>query len=434
MDARAPNGSRDVLDLVGPDEWNADHDRRARERAERRSRRRERQTRPGRPLLGTPWGRALTAGVALLAVATALGLVLLWPGDLRPAVHGQALGGPTVAAGATGAREVPCGGPVPQRCRRIEVRIAEGSDRGRTVPITLGPVGTVSAIEPGTRVRVSRVRAAPGAEAYEFVGVDRRGTLLWLVVAFAGLVIVLTRWRGVLALAGFALSLGLVTTFIVPAILAGSPAVLVSLVGSLAVMFVTVGLTYGISAQSLAASLGIALSLGFAAVVGTLAVDSAALDGRSGELATVLSQTNSTISLQGIVLAGLVIGALGVLADMGVTQASAVMALRRADPEQSAVALYRGAFAVGRDHLVATTHTLVLAYVGATLPLLLVLRTTGVAVPDALNTQDIAEPVIATLVGAMALLVSVPLTTALAAALVHRAPPGAMPAGDPHHH
>jgi uncharacterized membrane protein len=89
---------------------------------------------------------------------------------------------------------------------------------------------------------------------------------------------------------------------------------------------------------------------------------------------------------------------------------------------------------VGRDHLVATTHTLVLAYVGATLPLLLVLRTTGVALPDALSTQDVAEPVIATLVGAMALLISVPLTTALAAALVHRAPPDALPAGGDHHH
>ncbi len=281
-------------------------------------------------------------------------------------------------------------------------------------------------------MRLRRVQATSGQttpESYELAGVDRRDTLLWLVVAFAVLVVVLTRWRGLLALAGFALSLLLVTQFIVPGILAGSPALLVSLVGSLAVMFVTVVLTYGISAQSLAASLGIALSLAFAALAGTVAVSSAALDGRSGDLGTVLSQTNSSISLQGVVLAGLVIGALGVLADMGVTQASAVMALRRANPGLSAFGLYRGAFTVGRDHLVATTHTLVLAYVGATLPLLLVLRTTGVALPDALNTQDIAEPIVATLVGSMALLVSVPLTTALAAALVRRVPAGVMPSG-----
>jgi uncharacterized membrane protein len=428
----------DALDLVDPDEWNAEHDRRARERAERRARRREQRVHPSRPLLGTGWGRALAATVGLLAAATGLGLILLWPGDVRPATHGQALGGSTVGATVTSARDVRCDGPVAQLCRRIDVRLTEGGDRGNTAPITLGPVAVVSKIDPGTKVRVSRTGAAPGAtaaEAYELVGVDRRGTLLWLLAAFAALVVVLTRWRGLLALAGFALSLALVTKFIVPAILAGSPAVLVSLVGSLAVMFVTVGLTYGVSAQSLAASLGIALSLGFAAGVGTLAVDSAALDGRSSELSSVLSQTNAAISLQGIVLAGLVIGALGVLADMGVTQASAVMALRRADPQQSVFELYRGAFTVGRDHLVATTHTLVLAYVGATLPLLLVLHTTGVGLTDALNTQDIAEPIIATLVGAMALLVSVPLTTALAAALVHRAPAAAMPdTGHSHQH
>jgi uncharacterized membrane protein len=112
-----------------------------------------------------------------------------------------------------------------------------------------------------------------------------------------------------------------------------------------------------------------------------------------------------------------------------------VMALRRANPRLPAIGLYRGAFTVGRDHLVATTHTLVLAYVGATLPLLLVLRTTGVGVTDAINTQDVAEPIVATLVGSMALLVSVPLTTALAAALVRRVPAGAIPAGhDTHHH
>jgi uncharacterized membrane protein len=426
MDADAPSGGLDLARHERED------DAAARARAERYARRRAEREHSGRPLMRTPWGRALAGAVALLAIATALGLALLWPGHVPPAQQGQALGGASVGATVTAAREVPCDGPVAQRCRRVDVRITEGRDRGRTASINLGPTTVVSSVDPGTKVRVLHVEAAPGQDApesWELAGVDRRDTLLWLVLAFAALVVVLTRWRGLLALAGFALSLLLVTQFIVPAILAGSPALLVSLVGSLAVMFVTVVLTYGVSAQSLAASLGIALSLGFAALAGTVAVDSAALDGRSGELGTVLSQTNGTISLQGVVLAGLVIGALGVLADMGVTQASAVMALRRANPRLSVLGLYRGAFTVGRDHLVATTHTLVLAYVGATLPLLLVLRTTGVSPTDALNTQDIAEPVVATLVGSMALLISVPLTTALAAALVRRAPAGAMPTG-----
>src|SRR4051794_21259791 len=100
--------SMDALDLVDPDEWNAEHDRRALERAKRRARRRELRARPGRPLLATGWGRALATAVALLAAATGLGLVLLWPGDVRPATRGQALGGPTVEAVATAARTVRC--------------------------------------------------------------------------------------------------------------------------------------------------------------------------------------------------------------------------------------------------------------------------------------------------------------------------------------
>src|SRR4051812_21293348 len=154
---------RDALDLVDPDEWNAERARRARERAERRARRRDRRARPDRGVLGSRWGRALSAAVALLVAATLVGLALLWPGDVRPTVQGRALGGPTGAAVATAARDVPCGGPTAQRCRRIEVRLADGRDRGRKAAIMLGPVGAVSKIDPGTKVRVSRAGAAPGA-------------------------------------------------------------------------------------------------------------------------------------------------------------------------------------------------------------------------------------------------------------------------------
>jgi uncharacterized membrane protein len=92
------------------------------------------------------------------------------------------------------------------------------------------------------------------------------------------------------------------------------------------------------------------------------------------------------------VLAGMIVGALGVLADTAVTQASAVMALRRSNPALSARALYGAALVVGRDHLSATIHTLVLAYAGALLPLLLIVAKLHMNTVDALNTQSIAEP------------------------------------------
>ena len=122
------------------------------------------------------------------------------------------------------------------------------------------------------------------------------------------------------------------------------------------------------------------------------------------------------------------------LADTGVTQASTVMALRRANPGLRAGALFHGPSRVGRDHLVATTHTLVLTYLGASLPLLLGLGAGGVSATDALNSQDVAEPIVATLVGAIALLVSVPLTTALCAAVAYPDGPETLGDAHPHHH
>jgi uncharacterized membrane protein len=197
-------------------------------------------------------------------------------------------------------------------------------------------------------------------------------------------------------------------------------------------MFVTLVLTSGLSAQTLTAALGISATLGLTALLALLCLHTVHLDGHSSELSVVLSQQNHAVSLRGVVLAGMVIGALGVLADTAVTQASAVTALREANPRLSAAGLYRRAFAVGRDHLSATVHTLVLAYAGTALPLLLVMRSSGVGTGDALNVQDVAEPVVATAVGCIALAVAVPLTTALAATFASRVPAEAL--GDAHTH
>lgn len=386
-------------------------------------------------LLATRWGRCLSGAVALLALVTAIGLVALWPHGDGPSGR-QLASTPTVEAKVTAVREQQCPGPYRQSCRSIVVRIEEGADRGRREPILLGPSNVSPTVDAGDGVRVQRAAGDPkmNVQRYGFTSVDRRSTMLWLALVFVVLVVLLARWRGLLALAGFAISLLLLTRFLVPAVSDGGPPFAVAIVGAFAVMFVTVGLTYGIAAPSLAAILGIATSLLLAGVLGTVAVHSARLDGRASELSQALAQLNAGLSLQGVVLAGLVFGALGVLADQAVTQASAVMALRRANPALTVRQVYNEALAVGRDHLIATTHTLVLVYVGATFPLLLVLDAGGVAGVDALNREDLAEPIVATLVGAIALLVSVPLTTALAALIAAPAPASALPASAHAHH
>jgi len=363
--------------------------------------------------------------VAVLLLATVIGLIALWPSQQPGRGPSEAFGGKSLPATVTATGNIRCPGPTTQLCSRITIRVAHG----RTSTITLGPANIAPSVGAGAHIRVARVNApaAAGAEPYSFVDYDRHGSLLWLAIAFAVLAVMLARWRGLLALAGVVLSLLLVTKFIVPAILDGSSPLLVSLVGSLAVMFVTLGLTNGVGAQSLAAALGIGVSLVLATVLADVYAHTAHLNGYSSDLATVLRQFTTKVSLEGVVVAGMVIGALGVLADMGVSQASAVMALRRANPALGPGRLYREAFAVGRDHLAATIHTLVLAYVGAALPLLLVLQSARAGFFDAVNTQDVAEPIIATLVGSIGLIAAVPLTTGLAALLVARVPAEALP-------
>lgn len=394
-----------------------------------------------------PVGRALIVAAAGLLAATAVGLWVMWPGSTRTASsrgaqHTESAKVVSVIAG-------PC---QQGECRFAEVRMLSGGDRGRDSVVTFTPQDRSPHYSAGDRVRVlpNERRPPPNATGpagipepdptagppseftYSIVDYDRRLPMVWLAVAFGVLVILAGRVRGLLSLVGLGTGIVIVTQFVIPAMVAHRSPFLVALVGSLATMFVTVGLTSGLSAQSLAASLGIAGSLLIASGLGVLYVHIAHLTGLSSDVATTLS-LGTGLSLQGLVLAGFVIGALGVLADMAVTQASTVMALRRANPELGFGAVYREAFAVGRDHLSATVNTLVFAYVGATLPLLLLFKTAGVTFTDAINTQEVSEAVIATLVGAIGVIASVPLTTGLATLLATRLPAGAVPV-DPHGH
>jgi uncharacterized membrane protein len=412
-------------------------DRRARARRDARQIRRQRRGPAGneaRELAGSRAGRVLIGAVAAIAIATLGGLVALWPAgdqDNRPV----STAAPTTEATVERVVDAPCRGPAEQRCRQLII----GVDAARTT-LTLGPVQTAPQVGPGDRIRVSKINIAPGTpdadkiEPYAFAGVDRHRSIVWLAIALALLALVALRWRGLLAVVGVGLSLLLLTSFVVPALLAGSPAILVALVGSLAVMFVTLVLTNGVGAQTLAAALGVSVTLVLTSVLALLASRLAALDGKVSEVAGALAAQNPQLSLQGIVIAGMVIGALGVLADTGVTQASAVMALRHANPLLQARELYRRALTVGRDHLSATIHTLVLAYAGASLPLLLILNASQTTVTDSLNYQDTAEPIVATVIGCAGLIAAVPLTTALAALLISRVPIAALPDAHAHGH
>jgi uncharacterized membrane protein len=409
-------------------EWE-DHAARSRER---------RQPQPR--LIRTRAGATLVGAVVLMAAVTAIGIFALWPHNHVRVHGGGAFGGTSLGAKVVAVTSQQCAAPTLQTCRAVEVRLTGGPDRGKRTVITLGSGGFAPSYDIGSKVRVVKVPAPPanappiaGASGiqvnkYNLIDYDRRAPMAWLALVLGLLVVLVGRLRGALSLVGLGASLLIVTQFVVPAMIAGRSPFLVALFGSLAVMLITVTLSSGVGVQTLAAALGIAASLLLAAGLGLLAVKVAHLNGGTSDLAISLRESGSRVSLEGLVIAGMVIGVLGVLADMAVSQASAVMALRRANPAQGFGELYRGAFVVGRDHFAATINTLVFAYVGASLPLLILFKTAGVTFTDAINTQSVAEPVVAGLVGAIALIVSVPATTALAALLAARVPPRSLQA------
>jgi uncharacterized membrane protein len=234
-------------------------------------------------------------------------------------------------------------------------------------------------------------------------------------------------------LLGLGGSLLVIVFFIVPAILDGRSPTSVALFGALAVMFATIPLAHGLGAKTVAACLGTAMSLLLVLTLADLFTELAHLTGFASEEAVFLRATSGQLSIQGLLLAGMVIGALGVLDDLTVSQASTVMALRRANPALRFRQLFRSALAVGHDHIAATVNTLVLAYAGASLPILLIFNLGGTSFTDAVNTEAVAEQIVATLVGSIGLIAAVPITTGLAALLALSVEPERLPPDEAAH-
>jgi uncharacterized membrane protein len=399
------------------------------------------------PYLNTRTGRIFATLAAALALVTAAGLFVLWPSDATEPTLAAGLAGGTERAEVLSVSSRPCPPPQPGECVEAKLRLESGDDEGQTVTLALGSGPQVPDLEPGDRIRVASVPSTPlpgasqtgtsqtapeGSEtttAYTFVDFERRSPMLWLAIAFVALVIVVARLRGVLSLVGLGISLGVVLGFIVPAILDGESPLAVAVVGAMAVMLVTISLAHGLGAKSLAAIVGTAASLLLVAGLASAFTELTHLTGLSSEEATLLQFQGLEVDFQGLLLAGMVIGALGVLDDVTVSQASTVMALRAANPSLGFGQLYRRALVVGRDHVSATVNTLVLAYVGSSLPVLLIFSSGGVSLIDAVNVELVAKEIVATLVGSIGLIAAVPLTTAIAGLLAGGLSPDTLRSG-----
>ncbi len=371
--------------------------------------------------------RVFAAIAILLAVATAAGMALLWPGD-TPSGVGESIVIDSEAATVERVSEFACQSLATDTCSKVTVRLESGLDKDKRTNFQIGVGGLDPDVDVGDKVRVVENAVAPGVESvrgqeYSLSDFERRRPMLLLALLFAGLVVLFARLRGVLSLVGLGVSLAVVLGFMVPAILDDKSPLAVAVVGSFAVMLTTIALAHGVGAKSLAAMIGTALSLMVTIALAVLFVGLTHLTGLSSEESLFLQTSETGLSLDGLLLAGMVVAALGVLDDVTISQSSTVLALRAANPDQAFRELFGRAMTVGRDHVSATVNTLVLAYVGASLPLLLIFSSSTLSFSDALNLELIAKEVVATLVGSIGLITAVPITTALAALLAGHMPP-----------
>jgi uncharacterized membrane protein len=365
--------------------------------------------------------RTLAAVSAVLAIATLAGILLLRPqGSIRSdlAARGVSLPTEVYEGRVLSIRDGPCQGTLPEQnivCSRISVGIREGPDGGRTVSIERPKTEGAIPYDAGDDVVLAYEPKAPQELRYRIVDRERGSPLVWLALLFAGAVVALGRFRGVAALAGLAATFLVLLLFVLPSILEGRSPLMVAVVGASAIAFLALYLAHGFGPKTTVALLGTLASLILTAVLASVFVGAAQISGLASEEATIIRIGAAQIDLSGLILGGVVIGALGAIDDMTVTQASAVWELRTANPLTSRADLVRSGLRIGRDHVAATVNTLFLAYAGASMPLLILFVLSQQSLVTVANGEVVATEIVRTLVGSVGLVASVPITTWLAA-------------------
>ncbi|MEU4346794.1 YibE/F family protein [Streptomyces sp. NPDC023838] len=391
--------------------------------------------------------KVIAAVLIPFSVAVVVGLAVLWPGGTpshqrtgvgfdrqtqqAKVVALQKVDCKTVNAGQTpptGDTSTPEGQEAKRsqqgQCAKATIEVTSGKEKGRTFTEIVQP-DAPRQLHKGQGVIVAYAPDAPHDLQYSVTDVNRRLPMALLAGIFALAVVVVGRLRGVMALVALVVSFAVLTLFILPAILQGSNPLLVAVVGSSAIMLIALYMCHGLSARTSVAVLGTLVSLVLIGLLGSLFIGWASLTGNTDDNTGLIHGLYPNIDMSGLLLAGVIIGSLGVLDDVTVTQTSAVWELHEANPTMGPRGLYRAGIRIGRDHIASVVNTLVLAYAGAALPLLLLFSIAQSSVGTVANSELVAEEIVRTLVGSIGLVASVPVTTALAALVVSADRPAA---------
>ncbi|KAA1400245.1 YibE/F family protein [Aeromicrobium ginsengisoli] len=371
-------------------------------------------------------GLAATLAVAVLAIATLAiaAMVVLWPEADKVPHDKNPYGGQgvsTISAKVTGVDPFNCnsGGEGPDGLPQVKgdcAHITATTDDG-TATFDLDAARYKAGIKAGDEVRILRIAPKGQAVSYEFFDFQRGVPLTALAVIFAVLVVAVARWRGLFALVGIAVTVLALTKFVLPAFLAGESPVPVAIVGSTVIMIVVLYLAHGVSIRTTSALFGTLVGIGLTGLLGLGATAWTNLSGVGSENDQVLLATVPGIQISGVVAATMVIAGLGVLNDVTVTQASAVWELRAIQPSIKPTTLFASAMRIGRDHIASSVYTLVFAYAGSAMTILLLITAYQQSLGTMATTEEIGTEIVRTIVGAIGLVLAVPVTTAFAVLL-----------------
>jgi uncharacterized membrane protein len=299
-------------------------------------------------------------------------------------------------------------------CIDVTFEMVAGPDEGTLVVQTFS-ASPATEFREGDRVVMGYLPDAPEEFQYQFFDRQRRGVLWLVALFFAGAVVLLGRMRGLAALGGLVASLGVLFWFVLPGILDGKPPVAVAAVGAALIAYIALYVAHGFRPLTTVALIGTLGALALTTLLSWVVVEAAQLTGFASEEASYLTLFSEELDFRGLILAGIVLGAMGALDDVTVTQASAVWELRAADRAMTPRGLFRAGLRIGRDHIASTVNTLVLAYAGAAMPLLALFVLSEQSFGSLANSEAVATEIIRTLVGSIGLVAAVPFTTWLAA-------------------
>jgi uncharacterized membrane protein len=301
------------------------------------------------------------------------------------------------------------------KCGKVRVTLTSGPDKGTQIETDIPSGPGAPTVRNGDAIKLIHTPDAIGGTPYQIQD-HQRDMPLWLLGGlFAVGVMAFGRWRGITSLAGLAVTFAVLLFFIVPAILEGQQPLLVAIVGSAVIMLTVLYLTHGFSISTSVAVIGTLVSLVLTGLMAALATTATRLTGIASEETAYLNVVYGQVDMRGLLLAGILIGCLGVLDDVTVTQAATVTELARANPSYGVGQLYEAATRVGRSHIASVVNTIVLAYAGASLPLLVLIAAGNQPLAQTMTNPLIAQEIVRAVVGTLGLVAAVPVTTMLAA-------------------